>query len=173
MWSLHAAIHTDTHAYKLKHTDLYFNLKFAVHYFVLHTIFWCGKSNHIVKYDFPHKNVSNSIKKTFSNCMFMLYCNYIINNENISKGSISTWLLTRSSRCFPLTTSTAASLCDEFVPSWSQPVNGLYDGYLWPWPQWVDESDPCVHLCFRDVKPNSGWDWSMSGRCEDKARGRR
>lgn len=36
---------------------------------------------------------------------------------------------------FPLTSSTAASLCDEFVPSWSQPVNGLYDGYLWPWPQ--------------------------------------
>lgn len=119
-------------------------------------------------HDFPY---NKCFPVTFSNCTFMSRCNYIVINGNISKGSISTRLQTRSSRCFPLTSSTAASLCDEFVPSWSQPVNGLYDGYLWPWPQRVDESDPCVHLCFRDVKPNSGWDWSMSGRCGDKARG--
>lgn len=115
----------------------------------------------------------DSNSTTFYDCMFMLYYNYINISDNISKSSISTWLETRSSRSFPLTSSTTASLCDEFVPSWSQPVNGLYDGYLWPWPQWVDESDPCVRLCFRDMKPNSGWDWSMSGHCGDKARGTR
>lgn len=73
-------------------------------------------------------SVSKSTLKTFPNCNGM-------NINDVSNSSITPRLQRRISCCFPLTLSTTVALCDQFVPSWSQPVNGLIGGFLWPWSQ--------------------------------------
>ena len=95
--------------------------------------------------------VSNSILKTFPNRNGM-------NITDVSSRSITPYLLLSADLIHH--SRSLWSICTFMVMTrqWSDWWIPMAHGR-----KWVNESDPCVHLCFRDVKPNSGWDWSLSG----------